>query len=147
MKKFGSVCDFAHERSADLLNAYFSCIRASSYLRMPDIFKSVVEMPASRFWISAPRAAVVVSAMERGDNLARMRPNKREMFLEIFKRYRQLRISCPNLPITHIVRDIVCQPAPKFYISPSTAKILILKARKSWFQEKSKRLPPLSSPR
>ena len=144
MKNFGSVCDFAHERSADLLNAYFTCIRTCHYVRMPDIFKAVVEMPSRRFWISAPRAAVVIAAMERGDDLSSMRPNKRDMFSEIFRRYKCLRISSPHLPVAHIVREIVCQPAPKFYLSPSTAKILILKARKLWFNENSKRLQALS---
>lgn len=117
MKNFGSVCDFAHERSADLLNAYFSCIRTCHYVRMPDIFKAVVEMPSRRFWISAPRAAVVIAAMERGDDLSSMRPNKCDMFSEIFRRYKSLRISSPQLR-SHISSARLYVSRPQSFISP-----------------------------
>lgn len=140
MKNFGSVCEFAEERNADLLKAYFAYIGSCKHVRMPDVFKRVAEMPSSRFWISAPRAAVVVAAMERGDDISSMRANKREMFAEIYRRYKEMRRSAPDLPVAHLVREIVEQPAPKFYLSASSAKILILKARKLWFKEKSKRL-------
>lgn len=146
MKNFGSVCEFAEERTADLLKAYFAYIESCDNVRMPDVFKSVVDMPSRRFWISAPRAAVVVAAMERGDDLSSMRANKKEMFDEIFRRYKLMRIDTPDLPMAHLVREIVEQPAPKFYLSASSAKILILKARKLWFKEKSKRLHAFSSP-
>lgn len=139
MKHFGSVCEFAEERADDLLKAYFVYIRSCHYLRMDDLLNAIVNMPASRFWISAPRAAVVISSMDRGDALEGMRPNKREMFREIYRRYLSLRGSFPNAPVARLVRIVVSQPAPKFYMSPSSAKIIILKARKSWFREKSRK--------
>jgi len=105
---------------------------------MHDVFESVVNMPAQRFWISAHRAAVVVAAIDKGDDLTAMRPNKREMFMEIYRRYLLLRRDNPDAPAFHIVRQIVEQPAPKFYLSASSAKSIILKARKLWFQQKSK---------
>ena len=145
MKNFGSVCEFARQRTADLLRVYFACIESCAYVRMPEIFESVVNSPAPRFYISAPRAAVVVAALDKGDSLSSMRPNKREMFAEIYRRYLILRAANPAAPVAHLVRDIVEQPAPKFYLSASSAKIIILKARKLWFKEKSKKMQLFSS--
>lgn len=105
---------------------------------MPDVFRHVVEMPAQQFWVSVPRAAVVVTAIMRGDSLSSMRENKREMFFEIHRRVLELRKKCPDWSMSRLVREVVCQPAPKFYLEPGSARVLILKERKLWFEEKSK---------
>lgn len=107
---------------------------------MPDVFKSVVEMPADRFWVSASRAAVVVARIMRGDKLHSMRPNKREMFFEIHRRFVALRVKNTDWSAPRLIEAVIAQPAPKFYLAPGSARVLILKARKQWFAEKSKRL-------
>ena len=35
---------------------------------------------------------------------------------------------------------VIAQPAPKFYLTPGSAKVMVCKARKQWIQEKWKRL-------
>ncbi len=107
---------------------------------MPDVFKSVVEMPATQFWVSASRACVVVASIMRGDKLHYMRPNKREMFFEIHRRVVALLGDNTDLPLPRLVEAVIAQPAPKFYLAPGSARVLILKARKQWFAEKTKRL-------
>ena len=106
---------------------------------MPDVFNRVVEMPASRFYVSATRAAVAVAAIMRGDSLRNMRQNKREMFFEIHRRVLLLRRIHCHMSLTRLVELAVAQPAPKFYLAPGSARVLILKARKKWFAEKVKR--------
>lgn len=131
MKNFGSKSEYAHERTHDLLKAYFHYIGACRHISMPDVFKRVVEMPASRFWISSPRASVVIARMMRGDDLNYMRPNKREMFFEIYRRFSSLRTKYPKLSIPRLIDKVLAQPAPKFYMAPGTARVLILRARKN----------------
>lgn len=143
MKNFGSISEHSHERSMDLLRAYFLCIESCKRVRMPDIFDNVINMPATRFWVSSPRTKVVIAAIESGDDLSYMRPNKKEMFFEIHRRVKHLQSSHPNRSLSQLVDIAIVQPAPKFYLSASSAKIIILKARKKWFQEKSKRLQRL----
>ena len=138
MKQFGSSCEFAVLREADLLRAYFSCLGVCAFIKMPDIFRRVVNLPSSRFWVSETRASVVIAAIERGDQLEKMRSNKREMFFEIYRRYQLLRSQFPTTPTSHLVGRVIEQAAPKFYLSPSSAKIIILKARKKWFRANSK---------
>ena len=140
MKTFGSVSEYHHERARDLLRAYFRCIAVCDHISMPDVFRSVAASPATRFWVSAPRAAVVVAKILRGDKLLWMRPNKREMFFEIYRRFLVLRRANPHWTVPHLVGEVVAQPAPCFYLAPGSARVLILKARKQWFEEKSRRL-------
>lgn len=140
MKNFGSKSEFHRERTRDLLRAYFRYLETCKHVSMPDVFKNVVEMPAARFWVSASRAAVVVASIMRGDNLHNMRPNKREMFFEIHRRVVDLRTKNTDWSILRLIKAVVAQPAPKFYLAPGSARVLILKARKQWFAEKSKKL-------
>lgn len=140
MKNFGSKSEYHRERTRDLLRAYFRYLEACKHVSMPDVFRCVVDMPAARFWVSASRAAVVVASIIRGDKLHYMRPNKREMFFEIHRRVMELRRSCPDWSMPKLIEAVIAQPAPKFYLAPGSARVLILKARKQWFAEKSKRL-------
>lgn len=140
VKNFSCKSEFHHERTQDLLRAYFQYLKSCNHVSMPEVFKSVVNMPAARFWVSASRAAVVVANIMRGDNLLYMRPNKREMFLEIHRRVVELRRVYSKWSLPRLIEAVVAQPAPRFYLAPGSARVIILKARKQWFAAKSKRL-------
>lgn len=107
---------------------------------MADIFNRIVNMPSARFWVSGTRAAVVIANILKGDELRNMRPGKREMFMEIYRRFLEVRKNKPTWPITKIAENIVTQPAPKFYLAPGSARVIILKARKKWYERNMKRL-------
>lgn len=141
MKNFGSVSEFNSERTNDLLRAYFRYLEICSHVSMPDVFRNVVDMPAARFWVSASRAAVVIASINRGDKLLYMRPNKREMFFEIHRRVMLLRQTRSDWSASQLIEAVIAQPAPKFYLAPGSARVLILKARKQWFAERSKHRP------
>lgn len=140
MKYFGSKSVYHDRRTRDILRAYFSYLEACDNVRMPDVFRHVVNMPAERFWVSTPRATVVVAGIDRGDKLLYMRQNKREMFFEIHRRVVALRKRYPNWTLPRLVGEVVAQPAPKFYIAPGSARVIILRARKKWYEDKRKRL-------
>lgn len=97
-------------------------------------------MPSARFWVSEERAAIVIAAMMQGDKLERMRPNKREMFQEIFKRAMKLKQENPALTIYDLAFNVVRQPAPKFYLAPGYAKNIIFHVKKQWFEQRKKKL-------
>lgn len=139
MKKIGNTSEYSEERAENLLKVYFSYLRTCKYISMPNVFDTVIHMPAERFWVSSSRATVVIAAVEHGDKLEYMRPNKRKMFYEIYRRYKVLREKDCNSSVAKLVRKVVLQPAPEFYISASSAKIIILKARKKWFEKKLKK--------
>lgn len=139
MKPQGSYSEFKKQRNDDLMRAYHELIKSAQYILMPEIYHKVVDMPTRRFWISEGRAAIVISAMMKGDTLENMGPLKREMYNEIYSRVIKLREEKPDLPIIQLVEMVVEQPAPKFYLTPGSAKVLICKIRKEWYYRRTKR--------
>ena len=140
MKHHGAIMEYAEERMQDLMRAYDEYISSCDYIRMPDVYAAIVNMEARRFWVSDIRATKVIYAMLRGVNIKGMRPLKREMFEEILRRVLDLRKKRPELTIRACCSIVVASPAPKFYLTPGSAKIMVCKARKKWIQEKLKRL-------
>lgn len=139
MKPTGSHFEYEAQRDDNLMQCYHELLTSAKFVRMPEIYRQVVDMPAQRFWVSEERAAIVISSMMRGDKLENMRPLKREMYNEIYRRAMALREEDPTLPISQLVAQVVEQPAPKFYLTPGSAKVLICKIRKEWYYQRTKR--------
>lgn len=141
MKHKGSIMEFSEERISDLMRAYDEYITSCDYIRMPDVYHHIVNMPSRRFWVSDIRAALVVSAIMRGEaRLDEMWPLKKEMYLEIYKRVIELAKRNPHKSTSELCSIVVSQPAPKFYLTPGSAKMMVCKVRKKWKKEKLKRL-------
>ena len=129
MKYFGSILDFTKQRNADLMRVYRDRLAEASIIVMPVIFQLVADSPASRFWVSEERAAI----MAAGKPMPRMRSNKREMFEEIYRRYLLMRKDYPDKSVYELVTKIVNQPAPKFYLTPRTVGEFIYRIKNGWY--------------
>lgn len=131
MKHKGNKFEHEHQRNYELMRAYRDALeKAHGHIRLDEVLAMTVDTPASRFWVSAERAMVVIARMYKGDTLGDMRPSKREMFKEIFNRVEELRKQKPDTPLLHIVEIAVTQPAPKFYLTPQSAKVIICRIRR-----------------
>jgi len=131
MKHRGNVSDFTYIRDKELLEAFRSILKDKPQFDINWDFIFVVNMPCSRFWISEQRAAVVVSAILRGQPvLETMRPTKREMFLEIYRRTVAMRNTHPTMPLQDVIFAVVNSPAPKFYMMPLYARRIIYDTKK-----------------
>lgn len=135
MKYLGSIQDFTRERNADLMRAFREQLALARFIVMPEIFELVAESPASRFWVSEERAAVVISAMVAGKPFPRMRSNKREMFQEIYRRFLIERRKKPKMTVFELATIIVNQPAPKFYLTPRTVGEFIYRIQNGWYDK------------
>lgn len=141
MKHKGALMEYSKERLDDLMRVYDEYVASCRYIRMPDVYKTIVNMPSRRFWVSDIRAALVVSAMIRGEaHLETMNITKREMYEEIHRRVMLMLEDNPSKTISELCSIVVAQPAPKFYITPGSAKIMVCKARKEWNRRKQQRL-------
>lgn len=131
MKQPGSILAFTRQRNAALLCAFRRIASADPVIRLDDVAEKVVNSPSPRFWVSEERAAAVISAMMRGiPVLDSMRPSKREMFTEIYRRVLLLRSTRPESCLLHLVIEVVNSPAPKFYMKASSAIERLFKIRK-----------------
>jgi hypothetical protein len=146
MKHFGSSFEYAEERNADIMRAYRQELSRCKQIFLPEVFNNVVNMPSKRFSVSAERAAIVISNMMRGDDLLNMRPTKREMFQEIYRRIKILQEQNPRMSIYEMALKVVQEPAPKFYITAGSAKVIIYRIRKQWHKKRSQELRHLRLP-
>ena len=139
MKNIGSIFEYEDARNKDLMRAYRHLMSTTRNIKMSEIYRQVVEMPSQRFWVSEERAAIVVSNMLKGRSIDQMRPNKREMFYEICARVRELQKERPDDTVYNLVFDIVGSPAPKFYLTPKTAKVIISRIKAEWYEKKKRK--------
>lgn len=140
MKHKGSKFEYEDERDKDLMRAYHEQLESCDAIVLSDIFRNVVEMPSARFWVSEERAAIVIARMFRGDKLEKMRPNAREMYFEIYKRVVSEREKYPDKSIAEIVFHVIRQPAPKFYLTPDSARVIVTRIKREKYSKVFKRL-------
>lgn len=140
MKKKGTKSEHEEERNNDLMRVYHELIKNAKEVNLSKIYEQIVNMPSRRFWISEERAAIVLSAMMKGDNLKGMRPTKREMFQELYRRALAIKKKQPNIKPFRLALMVVNQPAPKFYMEPGYARLIITSFKKKWFEERRKKL-------
>ncbi|MBE6346963.1 MAG: hypothetical protein IKM23_06730 [Bacteroidales bacterium] len=141
MKPIGTKVEYSEERVRDLMRVYDMYIASCKYINMAELYKTIVNQPSKRFWVSESRCALVISAIMRGEDvLNTMWPTKKEMFLELYRRVSALQIEYPNKTMIELCTMAIYQKAPKFYISPGTAKVMIVKYRRKWRVEKMRRL-------
>ena len=140
MKKTGTKSDYEEDRKNDLMRVYHELLSSTKNIDPTKIYEDVVKAPAKRFWISEERAAIVLSRMMKGDKLKNMRPTKRKMFKELYRRVVAIRKKCPDLSITYLAYKVVNQPAPEFYMKAGYARNIIIGHKRKWFAERRKKL-------
>lgn len=124
------------------MRAYCKQIEGRAVVVLSEVFRSLVNMPSKRFWVSEERAAIVVSDMMKGATLDNMRPQKREMFQEIHRRTVALMGEKPEMSLSEAVAHVVRQPAPRFYLTPQSARIIFYRIKERWYKkEMAKWLP------
>ena len=125
------------------MRAYRELCERDKKMRLQEVYRKVVDMPSERFWVSEERASIVVSAMKEGKTLLEVGVSAKartEMFEEIYRRFCALREQRPEASIYDLVSEVVAGPAPKFYLTPSSAKVIINKIEKGWYAQRKRKL-------
>lgn len=126
MKKKNSVSEFSSERNLRLLEIFRKHLAERSHDAAEKAFGLAATTPAPRFWVSESRAAAVVGRLLAGEDVTSgMYPEKREMYLEIFRRFKELKRQRPDEAIASLVFEVVNSPAPRSYLSEATVKSII----------------------
>ena len=130
MKPVGIKFEFAEQRNEDLISTYRRKLSECEVIRLPKVLRETVQSPSKRFWVSEERAIIVVMQMMAGNNLDRMQPMRKAMYEEIYRRTMKMKMMNPEMTFTEIVSLVIEQPAPCFYLTPGSAKVIIHKAMK-----------------
>lgn len=136
MKNFGSVFEYEQERNNNLLRLYHQLISEVKFICSEEIYRKMADSPSDRFWVSEERALIVVLQIMKGDTLLGMGKNKRDMFFEIYKRATIMKQKYPTLSLTKIMFKVVRQPAPKFYLTEGSIKVIISKIKSKWYERR-----------
>lgn len=130
MKKRGSTSDFTIDRDRELHESFMHILRTERDIPLRRMFAMAAKRPSSRFWVSEPRAAIVVSHMREGRQLPAMLPKRREMFEEIRRRAESIMAKDPSLCLTHAVNEAIYTEAPEFYLTDESARSIIYRIRR-----------------
>lgn len=136
MKNFGSVFEYEQERNNNLLRLYHQLISEVKFICSEEIYRKMADSPSDRFWVSEERALIVVLQIMKGDTLIGMGKNKRDMFFEIYRRATIMKQKYPTLSLTKIMFKVVRQPAPKFYLTEGSIKVIISKIKSKWYERR-----------
>lgn len=141
MKHKGSLVEINEERNNDLYNTYRKVLDAAKHINLDEITFITINSPAKRFYVSEDRATQVVCCVLKGTKkLSDMIPCRSEMYEEIIARYKILKESNPDSTIKELVGKVIEQPAPKFYITLGSAKVIIARHKIKWFERKRHQL-------
>lgn len=131
MKHKGSQCDFAEERDADLLRAYKEVISVRDNIGYSEIIARIAKSPSRRFWVSENRAYNVICNLLKGKTLnPNMYPTRRDMFMEIFRRFKVYQKEHSSLTRKEIVWRICNEEAPSFYLTPKSIEVMLNRVRR-----------------
>ena len=143
MGKKGRQFEYKEERDRDLIEVYRTIYaNAPITAKLHQVLQKTVASPSKRFWVSPERAFKVIGDIRSGKNLDNMNTNKRLMFFEIEKRVSEVQKTEAhnNLGLYDIICIVIEQPAPCFYMTPESAKVIIHHIKKKWYKERTKLL-------
>lgn len=139
MRLKGSTSTFQQDRDRDLMRAYREQLSLQKgRISLPDVLRATVDSPSARFWTTIERAMAVVMQIRRGQDIKVMMPLRLEMYREIARRVDALMNDDPNLDLELAVITVVEGGAPKFYLTPKSAKTIIHNIRKRWRMQRQK---------
>lgn len=122
--------DYYHQlQSRELYEAYKKAVWGGTG-SIKDIFRRVIDTPTSRFFVTEERASIVISAMLKGKPQNKLSPTRKEMYEEIFRRVKAMMRVKPDSSLSDILRIVLAQPAPRFYITAGSAQVLIHRIKK-----------------
>lgn len=137
MKHIGSITEFYFDRMDAIMRVYDQIISQSSHIIMPEVYNQISQAPAPRFYVSDERALAVIKLLAKGDPLNQMNPLKAQMFRDLANIVNTL----PNsIPLVDRITQAIHHPAPSFYLSPGSIKIMVCKYRNKWTARKMEKL-------
>ena len=117
------------QRNKDLQACFYRVLSEMNPIVLDEALTRTVNSPAKRFYISSDRAYGVLIRWEKYGITKLITAERQEMYEEIYRRILELRKSMPNTPFMHLTEMVLDQPAPKFYLETSSAKIILCKYR------------------
>jgi hypothetical protein len=137
MKRFNDLQD---ARDRELLSIYRDKLINCATIDLDQICRDIAVTPTSRFWVNEKIALDEMYYIRKHGCTSRTSETYREMFMEIYKRVCELRLRKPSMSLRDAVERIVQSPAPRFYLTPKSIKVVICKAKRRLLEERKRKL-------
>lgn len=122
--------DFKEERDMDFLSSYKLVLkeygRSAPYLKKEFLLSRAILKPAKRFYVSEEQCSRIIGNMLRGKVIDIKNPLKLMMYDEILSRVK-VELHNSTLLLPDIIRNVINQPSPRFYLTLESAQILYYK--------------------
>ena len=125
---------YKKERDRDFFEACESVRKefGAGYISVSDIAKKAIHKEAKSFYLDTREYVKIAYKVGKENDLTWLKQkDKKELYLEIYKRYMQIFAKNPKLNRMDIARIIAEQKAPRFYISEVSASNLYYKLLKN----------------
>ena len=120
----GNVTYLRQKLKVDAVNAFYECLK--DYKKTIVAFEQLAMMPAPQFYVEFNLARRMVSLIERGKPLPIENENKLAMYKELHRRWKSKGVASYES-----LQDIINEPAPCFYRSPESLKLIVYRQLKS----------------
>ncbi len=118
MRKLNSFSDFTSERNAFLLSRVRAAFASMEVVNMRNACEMAVADPAPRFWVNECRAATILRRIMLGKAMTgAMIPEKRNMYLLLLSKVKEMMERRPDEKFAQIVSDVVNSEAPCSFMS------------------------------
>ncbi len=107
------------QRDAAILEVFYKNLtflyRTTGYATIEEVIDLCMQSQAPRFFVSAQRAMRYISLMRRGIPVCFKNSNRQRMYTEIYRRF--ISAAQGRRPACQVMKDVLAQPAPSFYIN------------------------------
>lgn len=125
---------FREIRDNSIKEAYFDTIKSlrkvMPYISTEEVIQEVMKKEAPRFFITYDNARRIISLMHRGKPIHVSNENKLCMYQEIYRRFLQCKQEM-KVPGYCVLKNIIEQPAPSYYVAIDTMRGIIYKSLKN----------------
>ena len=124
-KHIGNTSPYTRMRDNDLRTAFKRVIAEQPFIDLMEALKITVKQTARRFYVSEERAYNRIRILIRRCDMPRQLNARDRMFADILSRVKRLREEQPQLSLQSCVHRVIRQPAPEFYLTPESAKVIL----------------------
>lgn len=142
MRKKGSVCDFTLSRNEELKSCFFRLLSSPDFRFVKDTFAFLANSPASRFYVSESRAVEVILRHIRTGEWGIKPGPRRQMYMDIERLASVLMSLSPGMDFCDAVYEVVNSPAPSFYLTPDSCRVILYAALSERSGERSPKSVP-----
>lgn len=95
------------------------------YAKKMDLIEKALCKPAKSFYVSFEEGARRINEIEKTGNCGKIKDLNAQKYKDLHAEFLKLKKENPNIPNLALVQMAINRPAPRFYIKPQTAALIL----------------------